>query len=193
MTMTERLANHPTDQALRWWQPVTQQQTFRKLMNAFSYPGRTQTFADGSVLGSVLATLVDSEVSLSDPDGQIDELLSTRLSARYADNDEADFIVASGAIDPEWTPRLGTLSSPEYSATILIKVHSLSEGDGWELTGPGIQDTTRIQVAGLAPAWLKARHGWCANFPLGVDWILFSETQLIALPRTTRIQRLGAH
>ena len=53
------------------WQPDVQQKNFRLVLDAMSYPGRCfslHTLPDeGPVVLSILATLLDAEVSLSDP------------------------------------------------------------------------------------------------------------------------------
>lgn len=176
---------------LYWWEPLNQQRLFRDLLNAFSYPGTLHTAAEGEGLTALLATLVDGEVSLADPDQLLGDLLMTRLDTRVVRAEQADFIVARGDQDPAWVPRMGNLASPEQGATVLIRVQSLTSGDPWELTGPGIAQSQSVTVSGLAPAWLQARQQWCANYPQGVDWVLTDDHHYLALPRTTRIQRKG--
>ncbi|HCW91511.1 MAG TPA: carbon-phosphorus lyase subunit PhnH, partial [Marinobacter sp.] len=41
---------------------------------------------------------------------------------------------------------------------------------------------------GLTSQWLAERARWNRNFPMGVDLILVDDTQVVALPRTTRIR-----
>jgi alpha-D-ribose 1-methylphosphonate 5-triphosphate synthase subunit PhnH len=56
------------------------------------------------------------------------------------------------------------------------------------LKGPGIEQEKTLHVTGLNEAWLQRRAFWNAAFPTGVDFILVSENQVVALPRTTQVQ-----
>lgn len=185
---------------LKAWQPLTQQAVFRRLMRAFSYPGRVETLCDAEhdnmhtgALPRVLATLMDAEVTLADPDGLLDPHMLTLLEACTRPADLAQFIVARGDRAPQFSPALGSLESPEHGATVILAVECLGEGSALHLSGPGVDGMTSLQVRGLDPGWLTARSNWNAGFPLGVDWILVDAQRLVALPRTTRITCKGEH
>lgn len=184
------------------WQPLAQQQIFRQLMSAFAYPGRCQTLTTGnqgdSMLGDpalirVLAALLDTEVGLADPDGLVTADDSLRLEARRMEAERAHFVLARGERAPDFQPCLGTLESPEGGATVILRVRKLGVGARLLLKGPGIQGQTAFAVTGLDPAWLAARDTWNASFPMGVDLLLVDDTQVAAIPRTTRIQIQGEH
>ena len=170
---------------LQVWRAPNQQTVFRQLMRAFSFPGRIETLADGEALTQTLATLVDREATLADPQNLLDALTLQRLQARMTEPEHAQFIVADGSQSPTFEPSLGTLESPEFGATILLKVASLGEGMHWQLTGPGIANTQALTISGLNPAWLARRQVWNEGFPLGVDLILVDTNCVVALPRTT--------
>jgi alpha-D-ribose 1-methylphosphonate 5-triphosphate synthase subunit PhnH len=180
------------------WHPLAQQRIFRRLMDACAYPGRLADLSDAGAkaLSAVLATLLDGEVSLADPDDLVAESDWPRLEARRATPEVADFIVCDGAIAPKtapaFSPRLGTLENPERSATLILRVAKLggdeSRGMRLILSGPGIEGTQTLSVDGLAPAWLSARAAWAAVFPLGVDYILVDRERAAFLPRTTQIK-----
>ncbi len=180
------------------WHPLTQQKAFRRLMDACAYPGRLADLSDTGTeaLSAVLATLLDGEVSLSDSDDLVPEHDWPRLEARCSTPDQADFIVCDGAMEPKtaptFSPRLGTLESPERSATLILRVAKLGadagQGMHLSLSGPGIEGMQALSVAGLAPAWLDARAAWVAAFPLGVDCILVDRERVAFLPRTTHIK-----
>ena len=55
------------NQDLNAWGAPRQQTVFRQLMRAFSFPGRIQTLTEGEALTQTLATLVDREATLADP------------------------------------------------------------------------------------------------------------------------------
>ena len=173
------------NQDLNAWGAPRQQTVFRQLMRAFSFPGRIQTLTEGEALTQTLATLVDREATLADPQNLLDALTLQRLQARMTGPEHAQFIVADGSAPPLFEPCLGTLESPEGGATILLWVTALGDGAQWQLTGPGIATTQALAISGLDPAWLARRQDWNEGFPLGVDLILADTNSVVALPRTT--------
>jgi alpha-D-ribose 1-methylphosphonate 5-triphosphate synthase subunit PhnH len=109
------------------------------------------------------------------------------LSAVCADPETASFIVMPGDHDPDFIPRIGTLESPEYGATIILQVDQIGEGDSFGLSGPGIQGSRQVSARGLSHAWLMSRAKWAQEFPLGVDFILVDGKSVLAIPRTSKI------
>lgn len=175
------------------WQPDNQQAQFRTLLNAMSRPGRLYPAGDisgtGAIMLGVLATLLDGEVSLADPyDLLLDEdwlMLQTRL----ASPESADYILCDASRPPTFIPKLGTLPSPEQSATLFLIVSELGgHGIQLKLTGPGIAISQDLIISGLDTDWLMEREDWNSAFPLGVDIILLDGMRLTALPRTTRVE-----
>jgi alpha-D-ribose 1-methylphosphonate 5-triphosphate synthase subunit PhnH len=184
---------------LKPWQPLAQQAVFRQLMRAFSYPGKVEVLCQNAhdtqdaALPHVLATLLDAEVTLADPDNLLDADLLTLLEARVLVAERAQFIVARADRAPQFTPMLGSLESPEQGATVILRVACVGEGSTLHLSGPGVNGSANLQVRGLDPKWLAARSSWNAGFPLGVDMILVDGQRAVALPRTTRISCKGDH
>ena len=175
------------------WQPLTQGAVFRQLLQAFSYPGRVATVAEkDSALAHVLATLIDTEVTLADPHQLVEPRLLALLEARPAEPELAQFVVACADSAPRFTPALGTLEAPEQGATLVLCVERLGEGQALSVSGPGVDGTLTLRVQGLNPAWLAARATWSAHFPLGVDIILVDRERIAALPRTSCVN-LGEH
>lgn len=177
------------------WLPARQQQVFRRLMTAFSYPGLVQPLegAEGDALRLILATLVDGACTLSNPHQllAVDDL--RRLGSRLCSTETADFIVAPGRQVMDGTPRLGSLENPEQGATVVLAVSALGTGASVSLQGPGINGEQLLHVGGVDPAWWTLRAEWNAHFPMGVDFILVSDNAIAALPRTTRITLKGKH
>jgi len=176
---------------LQAWSSPRQQTVFRQLLSAFSFPGRIETLTEGDALTQTLATLVDREATLADPQNLLNDLTRQRLQARMTGPERAQFIVADGSLPPVFEPSLGTLESPELGATILLQVAKLGEGAAWQLTGPGIAASQSLAIAGLDPAWIERRRAWNEGFPLGVDLVLIDRGRVLALPRTTRITAQG--
>lgn len=175
------------------WLPLRQQQLFRGLLNAFSYPGRIATCAerDAPAWLTILTALLDGETTLADPQQQLSAEIWAKLESRCALPEKAAYILADGRRAPELIPNLGTLEAPESGATILLKVDSL-RGDmtgevRMQLCGPGIKETTSLSVNGLNPSWIESRNEWVSAFPLGVELVLCDAHRFVALPRTTRI------
>ncbi|MGD8910591.1 MAG: phosphonate C-P lyase system protein PhnH [Chromatiales bacterium] len=175
------------------WQAETQQQNYRVLLEAMSRPGSRQalhgvTESSGATL-AVLATLLDGSVSLSDLQGLLSEADRTLLQSVQADPEQADYLLCCGHQAPTFEPKLGSLPSPECSATLVVEVTSLNGGElHLNLSGPGIRERRECAVAGLDPDWLARRQSWVCGFPLGVDLILVDREQVMALPRTTRVE-----
>lgn len=177
------------------WLPETQQTYFRILLEAMSRPGSTQALsitpkASPTAL-AVLATLLDGAVSLADPHGLLGEQDWAMLQTQHKPAVEAEYLICKGAIAPDFTPLLGTLQSPEQSATIVLMVESLSQGDSrLKLSGAGINGTRECSLQGLHPEWLSSREEWVCSFPLGVDLILVDEKEVMAIPRTSKVEVL---
>lgn len=174
------------------WTPNIQQQNYRALLDAISCPGKVKSMiheTEDQAYTAILATLLDGEVSLADPDALLDEETWPMLQADNTRPQEADYVLCSGVKSPCFQPKLGSLTSPEQSATLIVKVDSLSNGDmELFLSGPGVDGTTCCAITGLAPDWLTKRESWVCAFPLGVDLLLVDDSTVLALPRTTKVE-----
>ena len=175
------------------WLPENQQQLFRNMLNAMSYPGRcypipTRPQTGHSVL-SVLASFLDVHVSLADPDQILDKEDWSMLQMQSSSTEQADYIVCDGRLGCRFEPKLGSLKHPEQSATLFLLVAQLNAGEQkLELTGPGILTKEYLTLHGLEPQWLEKREEWVMDFPMGVDVFFVDNTQISALPRTTKIK-----
>lgn len=175
------------------WQPESQQGYFRLLLDAMSYPGRCLEVSvlpnSESMVMTVLATLLDNEVSLSDPYTLLQERDWSMLQVKSESAEQADYILCKASESPDFEPKLGTLPSPEQSATIVLVVDMLGEGEHkLKLTGPGIKDNEVLSIKGLHSDWISNREDWNSSFPLGVDFILVDNQNIAALPRTTKVE-----
>jgi len=181
-----------TTRKFRSWHPQVQQQVFRKLVRAYSFPGRPVSFDPLGVkeapLALILACLLDGETTLSDPDEMLDHDAWLRLTTHRKTPDQAAYVLVSGAHPPQFTPTLGSLESPELGATLLLLVQQLGAGLAMKLHGPGISGKRKLKVSGLDPAWIEHRQKWNGSFPMGVDCLLVDGNAAVALPRTTQIE-----
>lgn len=175
------------------WQPDIQQKNFRLVLDAMSYPGRCFTLHslpdEGAAVLSILATLLDAEVTLSDHHNLLRTDDWPMLQAESSSSDKADYVLCDGSHLPDFSPKLGTLPNPDQSATLILKVNKFGKGgETLKLSGPGIKEIERLSVAGFNTEWLSKRDEWVCSFPLGVDIILVDDQHVVALPRTTRVE-----
>lgn len=180
----------------RIWQAALQQRVFRELVEAFSRPGDIRDLGacvDGAAAQrAVLATLMDGEMTLADPHGQIAAADWPLLQATPEVAESARYVAADGRRAPDFQPMLGSLESPEFGATVLVEIDRVGEGAlSLELSGPGVDGRRTLCLAGLHPDWLARRADWVDGFPLGIDLLLSDARRLVALPRTTRIRISG--
>jgi alpha-D-ribose 1-methylphosphonate 5-triphosphate synthase subunit PhnH len=110
--------------------------------------------------------------------------------SEVADVAQAQFIwVGQGDALPQLhNLRQGSDACPDQSATCVIEVHNLHADEaGWRLQGPGILGERTLRVQGLAADFPNQWSRNHAGFPCGVDVFLVTATQIVGLPRTTRI------
>ena len=173
------------------WTPSIQQKVFRRLVAAFSYPGRIYDIYDecgGEVLIGVLASLIDSNVGLADPTQILSVDDWSRLEAVNVAAEQANYIIDNGAASVDWQPLLGSLECPERGATVILCVKAIGQGDTFYITGPGVSGEIALNVTGLNPSWLRHRDIWNENFPMGLDMLLMDSRHIVALPRSARVK-----
>lgn len=182
------------------------QAVFRLALHALSHPGRAVDLPSVAQLPThgygaaalLLLTLLDSDCTL---------WLSPSLAGSNAqawlrfhtgcivvqDPAQARFLwLAAGDTWPDLqTLDLGSDEYPDQSATCVMEVtlpHETGDAE-WTLEGPGIATQQTLAAQGL-PEDFAAQ--WVVNgtrFPRGVDVFLATQTQLLGLPRTTRLRR----
>lgn len=177
------------------WQAENQNQIFNLIMLAMSRPGIAKkledNFAKPKLITAVVASLVDAQVTVCDVDALIDQADWSLLQSNQASHETADYLICDGTKTCTINPKLGSLSCPDHSATIILKVNDFNhEQPNLELKGPGVDGSISINTGDLDQSWLQHRQNWCYDFPLGVDLILVSSDSILALPRTTQIKEL---
>ncbi|MBV8471830.1 MAG: phosphonate C-P lyase system protein PhnH [Hyphomicrobiales bacterium] len=83
----------------------------------------------------------------------------------------------------------GTAEYPDRSTTIIAQGASFGAGAALRLAGPGVDGETELQASPLPHDFLAQWGANRARFPLGVDLILASESELVGLPRSAAISR----
>ncbi len=171
---------------------------FRALLDAMSRPGSVRRVPVevrppaplAPAAAAVLLTLADSATPVwTDAGSDAAAWLAFHTGAPAAASPgEAAFVLACGAPPPLDALAQGTDEEPHRGATLVAQVATLEEGCGWRLSGPGIAETRRLRVSGLADGF-AAR--WAVNraaFPRGVDLILCAGRDVAALARTTAVE-----
>jgi alpha-D-ribose 1-methylphosphonate 5-triphosphate synthase subunit PhnH len=178
------------------------QRVFRMALDAMARPGRitrlTSLLAPPSPLfgtsASLLLALADFETAIWLDDALADghavgEFIRFHTGARLTrERHEANFaiIANSSRIPPLASFAQGTPEYPDRSTTLIIQVNTLDDL-GWKLSGPGIRGLASFSATPLPhdfPHQLTANR---AQFPLGVDLIFVTPSEIAAVPRSTKI------
>jgi alpha-D-ribose 1-methylphosphonate 5-triphosphate synthase subunit PhnH len=181
--------------------PVAQAQAaFRAVMEAMSRPGRIARLGEGlappaplsPASAAVLLSLADPEtpVWLEDAPPEAAEWLRFHTGAPRADDVGAAafaLLAPQGDVAGWGRYAAGRATDPHLSASLILPVEEFDGGAELRLAGPGINGVARIAPTGLPNGFVAAMAANRALFPMGFDLLLTCGTQLLALPRTTRI------
>lgn len=175
------------------------QQAFREILDGMAFPGKVKKIQQSCsqisgllpLTSLVCETLLDREVRFAVlGDEHISDSLHAYTGSRAVEMRVADFIIIPyDAPFPEklTLANVGTLENPHQSATIIYEISSLSEGNCYELTGPGIKEKKKISAA-IPRKFIENRNELNKEYPLGIDVIFIDQHQHIcAFPRTTNI------
>ncbi|MEA5519019.1 phosphonate C-P lyase system protein PhnH [Limnoraphis robusta] len=174
--------------------------TFRALLDALSFPGRTQeifvqlTPPPGLTLACAAAclTLLDLETTVwlsSDFEPEVKSWLKFHTGCHFTEHPKAaNFaMIQKLCLLPAFSNfNWGTAEQPELSTTLLIQVEPLEKRESVRLEGPGISEKRVIKL----PLSSTFRQGWLEinrSYPLGIDVFLLGENTVIGLPRTTTL------
>ncbi|WP_322011459.1 phosphonate C-P lyase system protein PhnH [Paraburkholderia sp. J12] len=186
------------------------QAVFRTLLDALARPGRigvietalpaadaTNSANSGERAGlaafAALLALCDyaTPVWLAQPDAALTAALRFHAGAPLTGSPaEAAFAYVhdAAALPPLASLASGTPESPEQSATVFVRVASLTGGANVTLRGPGIEAAHTIAPVGLPERFWQERAALGALFPCGIDFYLVCGNQLMGLPRTTQVE-----
>lgn len=90
-------------------------------------------------------------------------------------------------------PQLSALDAgcdlyPDRSATLVLRVADLAQGQVLRLRGPGLRDGATVRVAGLPDDFVAQRAADHRRYPRGIDCILAAGDQVLCLPRSTIVE-----
>ncbi|EIM27030.1 phosphonate C-P lyase system protein PhnH [Microvirga lotononidis] len=182
--------------------PVLQSQaTFRLVMDAMAQPGRIVDVGEpvrapaplDPAAAAFLATLADYDTTVWFEDDGADAAASWLTFHTGApvtkDPSTASFVLLSkGSPAAGWLEfPMGSLPYPDRSATLLLPVESLRDGTPLTIRGPGIETVATIAPCCLPDGFIETMAINAARFPQGFDLVLICGSELLALPRTTRL------
>ncbi|RFU68995.1 phosphonate C-P lyase system protein PhnH [Peribacillus saganii] len=183
------------------------QSSYRKLIESMSRPGLVSNIGEQAARVDIetgfypsttilMFMLLDTEVTfhvMSKRANEITKLINQLTYAKAAEADNADYLFVLGDADPRQLEKVlriakvGDLKNPHESATVIIETSSVTNGNEFVLTGPGIamETTARVNMTG---EWLEILAEKNVEYPLGIDLILTDENhELLCLPRTSQI------
>ncbi|WP_310605030.1 phosphonate C-P lyase system protein PhnH [Anaerosporobacter sp.] len=177
---------------------------FKACMNAMARPGKIFSIqevvekmeCDNKVLTLVGLTVLDNRCQYYVHNNMdLIEELREQTMAVFSTIEEADFVLIPKAemsqeeVDELLNSgKIGTLAEPHKSATYVIVVDSLTEGENILLSGPGIKEKIAISLPSEAVTWLEARNEQEYEFPCGIDLLFCTEAgDFMAIPRTSKV------
>ncbi|MCC3719594.1 phosphonate C-P lyase system protein PhnH [Rouxiella badensis] len=182
--------------------PVADAQfSFRRILKALSEPGSIVALPEMSGFGvldsasaCVLLTLIDQDTPLWISPRLNDDVLRQNLrfhtgAVLTEDPSSVSFALAEGSLDSATLLAFpcGDEMSPELATSVIVQVESLEGGKPLRLLGPGIEQSRVISVR-LPDAVTQYLLNRPHRFPLGLDFMFTCGEQLLALPRTTRVE-----
>ena len=183
------------------------QKGFRKVVEAFSYPGDIVSLKDeiqyldmdwscypSTILLMYMLLDTDTSFAIDSKDEKLAIQFSKMTYGKKLAMDQAAFVFVtrnhteqlSDIIDQAYC---GTLEDPHQGATLIVECDRLLKDGSLCLSGCGILGEKQVQVK-LEDEWVEAREEKNHEFPLGIDMILTDAFgNVMALPRTTRIRK----
>jgi len=182
------------------------QSIFRSMLEALSRPGVPVHIPALGVEGpdalppEVLTLLIsicdhDTPIWLEEPlrASPLAKWLAFHCSAPMtADPLQASFAVLHGPSAPSAMLdqfALGDVRYPERSTTVIFCCDDLTSGAPIALTGPGVEARLAIRPSGLPDDFVTMAQVNHESFPRGVDVLLVAGSQMIGLPRSTKLER----
>ena len=175
---------------------------FRQILKAMSEPGRmvqiSQRLEPPKTLNiasyAIALTLFDDDTHIAFGSGiEDEETLSSLLfycsSVIVKNISRAEFLICDESAIPDLDSlNAGSEAYPDQSCTLIIQCKSLHLGYPVVATGPGIASKRSIYSTGFNARLLEQRRQFQQQFPLGIDLILTSGDEFLAIPRTTTLK-----
>ena len=183
------------------------QNGYRKVLNSMARPGVVENLnEEASNIDSeieaykstvfMMLMLLDREVTfnvISKDSEKISSIVSEMTYARIDTIEEADYVfITEDACNEKLHEvlrrvKIGDLSNPNQSSTIIAEFNEISEIGDIELTGPGIEESNSVYISGNRQ-WINGRRKINCEYPLGIDCIFLDRNNnVLCIPRTTNI------
>jgi alpha-D-ribose 1-methylphosphonate 5-triphosphate synthase subunit PhnH len=195
----------PLDPAAARLTGARSQRAFSALLDTLARPGTIRSLDSVGLPDDVPTALVvplalaDVEVSVAIADDRWQRFLVDVTGCRIAAPTSAAMVVFLDPPDRDsiLSLRRGNDESPEGGAKVAIAVDRLRPHVGAatdadelvvELSGPGVDGSCRLAIAGLPAAALDAIATANRGFPSGIDtWLVARDGSIAALSRSTHI------
>lgn len=166
--------------------------SFEALMWALSRPGLPRDLPCAQAQDShaaIVDALIDRECAVFCDDPDLAQHVS-RTGAAQVSMDLADhlFLDRLDAADDLRPLRQGSDLHPEDGATMILRA-KLGEGQAVRLSGPGVDGTLELRIAGLPDGFWRSR-AQVMRYPTGFDLFLTDGVTVVGLPRSTAVEVL---
>lgn len=85
----------------------------------------------------------------------------------------------------------GTDEYPDRSATLVLALAALDDGEPFAVEGPGVRGIAVFAARPLPPGFAEALAANRARFPRGIDLLLAAPGRVLGLPRSARVSALA--
>lgn len=176
------------------------QACFREALEALARPGTVRELSSARPAPGLCAAAAALALTLADHDTPLWLDAATRMAtdyirfhcdapiAQHPQNAAFAFLDARERMPAPSDFAQGSDAYPDASATLVLSVEALGEGEPLQLSGPGVADRVTLKVRGLPSTLLDYWRDAERRFPRGLDVFLCSGNRLCGLPRTTRIE-----
>jgi alpha-D-ribose 1-methylphosphonate 5-triphosphate synthase subunit PhnH len=179
------------------------QEVFRKLLEAFSNPGKAVDISNnakklksshGAYL-AVAATLLDNETSFCViGDAALSEMMQQFTYGRPEELHASSFVFVLPGCDASQIENIiskasaGTMTEPHKSAVVFVREDSPKSGAGISIKGPGVNGEIIVPLSAYAARWLSLRREIAHEYPCGVDLAFMTDDgQIVAVPRLVQM------
>jgi alpha-D-ribose 1-methylphosphonate 5-triphosphate synthase subunit PhnH len=175
------------------------QEVFRKLLEAFSNPGRAVDISNNAkklntTLGAYLAvaaTLIDNETSYCVVGNEVlSELVQQFTYGQPQKLEQSGFVFIQADCDTDQIGSIlssvpaGTMEEPHKSGIVFVRVDSLQASPGHTIKGPGVKGELVAPFSAYAARWMRLRRAAAHEYPCGVDLAFITDSgQIMAAPR----------
>lgn len=161
---------------------------FEALMWSMARPGTVHPLPEG--MADLVLALVDRECRVMVDDPALARLVATTGAALVPapQADHAFCLAADSALAVLAALPAGSALYPDQGATLVLPAR-LGQGGKVRLSGPGVDGTLEISLAGLPEGFFAARALRC-RYPEGIDIVFVDGRRVMSLPRSTTVEVL---